>query len=644
MPGNGEDESRDAGQRSRSELSDHSYRSELTKRHESGHRSDHSWRSQDRRESSSRHDSLSENRSHRSDRSDREYHHSHKHHNQESRDRHREHGRSRDEDRERDRRRHRHSRDGESSKRHERHENDRRDKNKRTHERESGDHGKDTSIKSSQSTSSLSKKPRVEESTEDGDWVVAEDTGNFYSKPDFVTKNSSHDPVDSITSTPITENTESPVAFTSSREQTQTPRATTTDDIASVSPDDGEISDMPEPSQPPPVSIAAATLPTVNDLNKLKAAILKAELQGNTSKVEDLKKEYDELSKRVLPATSEVDNISDGIDNSNKPAAIDIRFNRIPASKLTNSADPSVQDMLREEINSRDDRLDLKMAEQISRDGGYINDLDYMDDNVEKLATIAQKSEQNLRNQMIEKTRRLNESISECRLCLEEGGSSGTTIISIATQVYLCVAPEPAIVKGTVAIVPMDHYTNTLECSDDEWEEIRNFMKSLTQMWHKKRKGVLFYENAVNRSGRLHASIFAVPVPFHLLDSAPGFFQESIIALSDEWSSHRHIIDTRKPTTATQNVDPKYLFRTSIAKQAPYFHVWFNINGGIGHIVEDTAHWPKGDRFARDVIGGMLRLDPVLIRQSTKWIKGSSERDFIDELWHDFDWTLAIAR
>lgn len=157
-------------------------------------------------------------------------------------------------------------------------------------------------------------------------------------------------------------------------------------------------------------------------------------------------------------------------------------------------------------------------------------------------------------------------------------------------------------------------------------------------MWHDQGRSIIFYENAVSRSMRQHACIFAVPVSHEALDTAPGFFQEAMLAADEEWSEHRKVIDTIKMVKDRG----RFAFRTSIAKEAPYFHAWFNINGGLGHIVEDQDKWPKQDLFAREIIGGLLRTDPIIVRKFGKWTSNSASFKYFQHLYSSFDWTKSI--
>ncbi|CAN6674875.1 hypothetical protein TRVA0_069S00606 [Trichomonascus vanleenenianus] len=373
----------------------------------------------------------------------------------------------------------------------------------------------------------------------------------------------------------------------------------------------------------------------VSKLNKLTADLYKAQIKKDTQRITELQKEIEAIGKSET-ATVKI---------------IDSRFQPLPTNKQATEEEKSLQDLLQEERNlSRGGKsLDTQLAARIATDGSYELDTDYQDDVAGKLAKTTQESEQAIRSRAIAKTRQLESVVENCWLCMENGDTAATSIVSIANRSYVCMAPEPVVVKGTLAIVPMDHCMNTLECDDDEWEEIRNYMKTITQMWHDQNKAVIFYETAVSRSMKKHACIMAVPLPFDLAESSPGFFSEAILNVSDEWGSHRKIIDTRATAKQMEERENgqgtgKYAFRASIAKEAPYFHVWVNLNGGIGHIVEEGAdRWPRDENmFGRDVVGGMVQADPAMIRRKARWTnRASVEYDKMLELYNSYDWAKA---
>lgn len=133
----------------------------------------------------------------------------------------------------------------------------------------------------------------------------------------------------------------------------------------------------------------------------------------------------------------------------------------------------------------------------------------------------------------------------------------------------------------------------------------------------------------------------AVPLPYRLGETAPAFFIEGILASDEEWTQHKKIIDT---LAKAKNGLGKTAFRRTLVKEMPYFHVWFAMDGGLGHIVEDVNRWPKGDLFAREIIGGMLEKEPDVIRRQGRWNKGGDRRiESFQKRWRKFDWTRILS-
>ncbi|KAK6836606.1 Pre-mRNA-splicing factor [Apiospora arundinis] len=305
----------------------------------------------------------------------------------------------------------------------------------------------------------------------------------------------------------------------------------------------------------------------------------------------------------------------------------------------------TIEDMVREERRTRGQTggEGLRLAERIAKDGKFDNDLDYMDENAEKLAKRVQKSEINLKNSAIGDFQKINKILDRCQLCHHEDRDLPPVapLVSLATRIYLTLPTEPELAEGGAVIVPVQHRTNLLECDDDEWEEIRNFMKCLTRMYHEQGREVVFYENAATPHKHMHAAMQAVPIPYDLGDTAPAFFKEAMLTADEEWSQHKKIIDTGK--AARDGGLGKLAFRRSIAKEAPYFHVWFTLDGGLGHVVEDANRWPRGDLFAREILGGMLDVGPDVIKKQGRWHKGDPRAEAFKKRWRKFDWTRVLA-
>ncbi|KAB8338968.1 hypothetical protein FH972_021908 [Carpinus fangiana] len=391
-------------------------------------------------------------------------------------------------------------------------------------------------------------------------------------------------------------------------------------------------------------------------LNKLKAQMMKAKLR-RAANAERLETEYNEAASRfaqrkgpdlVVLNKMESRLLTGGRDGEMK----NVETKRGRERQLVEeNEDMSVEDMVRNERRTRGELggEGKAFAERIVRDTKFDNDLDYMDENASKLAKTAQKSEINLRSTAIGEYQKMKHILDTCPLCHHEdtGKAPQAPLVSLAMRTFLTLPTGPEITPyGLCAsIVPTQHRLNLLECDDDEWEEIRNFMKSLTRFYWSRtpRMSVIFYENAAHLGRKRHASMEAVPLPVDLAGAASAFFKEAILVADEEWSQHRKVIDTLMKANDGLG---KLAFRRSMVANLPYFHVWLSLDGGMGHVVEDTRKWPKGDLFAREVIGGMLDVSTEIIKRQGHWRLGDLDmerrvRDF-GKSWEKWDWTKAL--
>ncbi|KAK9478136.1 CwfJ C-terminus 1-domain-containing protein-like protein [Lipomyces japonicus] len=371
-------------------------------------------------------------------------------------------------------------------------------------------------------------------------------------------------------------------------------------------------------------------------LNRLKAAYLKAKLR-RTPDAGKLEQEYnDALSAAAETSVSTENRIE--VLHTMDTRGVNINAAGKPINEMT------IADMVAEEKRTRGSFVASEgrlLADGIGKDKKFKNDLDYIDENAEKLAFRIQKSQIDLRNQTIDEVRKLNVILDSCPLCQSEGLPPIAPVVSTGTRIYLSLPTMPQLSPGAATIVPISHKRSTLECDDDEWEEIRNFMKCLVRMYRSQNRGVLFYENAASQNLRHHATIEAVPLPYDLIDTAPAYFREAILSSDEEWSSHQKVINTLD--RAIKGGLGKLAFRRSLVKEVPFFHVWFTIDGGFGHVIEDTYLWPKGDLFAREVIGGMLELEPNVIKRQSRWQKGADPRlKGFRQMWDKYDWTAEL--
>ena len=386
-------------------------------------------------------------------------------------------------------------------------------------------------------------------------------------------------------------------------------------------------------------------------LNKLKAQLMKAKLRNDPIAAQ-LEEEYKLAEEASLANTKQSDVVV--LNNVEQRALAGGREGEVKSvtnrrgrerGNVVENEDMSIEDMVKQERRSKIG-TGREFAERIAKDGKFKDDLDYMDDNANNLSKKVMKNDTNLRNAAVGDFQKMQKVLSSCPLCHHEDTDPPklpiAPVVSLATRTFLTLPTEPELSKNGAVIVPIQHRLNLLECDEDEWEEMRNFMKSLTRFYDSMDKGVVFYENAAfSHSKRGHAALNAVPLPRHLAETAPAYFKEAILASDEQWSQHKPIIDTlalsQKP-----GGPGKGAFRKSMPRELPYFHVFFSLDGGYGHVVEDERRWSKGDLFAREVLGGMLDRGPEVIKKQGRWERGDRRMEGFRKRWGAFDWTKVL--
>ncbi|KAJ2648301.1 Pre-mRNA-splicing factor cwf19 [Coemansia sp. RSA 1250] len=410
------------------------------------------------------------------------------------------------------------------------------------------------------------------------------------------------------------------------------------------------------------------------DMNKLRAKVMKARL----TKSPDLAN----LEKQLEAAMN-----SEGTDSrgskQNKVVVlpqVDSHGRRLPtrndAREREASEELTIQQMARlEKETEGDDTTDRELAAQIVRDSGFSNDLEYMNDNVERLSRRRQeKSSEQRKQAAIQDYKKMEAALDSCDMCFKQtenpDGSTllnppGYPMIALGNRVCLMLPNREPMNDGHCIIAPIEHVAgSSLKCDDDMWDEITNFMKCLMHMFAARQKGVVFLETvlSVQPSKAGHCAIECIPLPLSKTQDMPAYFTESLVSSDDEWSQHRKVIDTTVKTTSVapkddlHDQDANHLqarqairrggFRSRMTAKMPYFHVWFDPYGGMGHIIENSEKFPPW--FGREVVAGVLDLPPAVYRKPRRLKESHDQRcDRADEWkkqfgWSKFDWTKML--
>ncbi|KAM0790527.1 hypothetical protein ACM66B_003397 [Microbotryomycetes sp. NB124-2] len=439
---------------------------------------------------------------------------------------------------------------------------------------------------------------------------------------------------------------------------------------------------------------------TQSELNKLQAKVLKAKLMGSDN-ANELEQEYERERKRrdeagpeqvldanvdgddghvkVLPTLDgrgrlydvgtgdkeEEDKTRSGKRKKKEPF-FESR-DRKTGQVLRHNADDdqiSLSELVRQEkfsAGASDQKnMDYEMANRIATDARFDNDLEYIDENAERLARRKMKSDVMKKAFAIQDYAKTKKALDSCNMCTgDEGQPPRSAVVAMGTRAYLGLLEHEELVPGHCRIVPIQHHFTSLDADDDTWDEIKNFMKTLMQMNASEHdKGVVFFESCINLKHQKHTSIECLPVPFELFDELPSYFKEAIDTSEQEWSQHKKRIDFR----------PSRPFRRSMVPNLPYFMVQFDYKGekGFGHVIEGVDDGPEHDQdgqelrgemgeqgsgqfpkwFAQEIVGNLIELEPRRWRKP-KRIDFRNNKDRVDKFrktYDKYDWTKMIGQ
>ncbi|CAG8455270.1 3120_t:CDS:2 [Funneliformis caledonium] len=416
------------------------------------------------------------------------------------------------------------------------------------------------------------------------------------------------------------------------------------------------ISSTSMPTIPSVISVSSPK-PTlsVSELNKLQAKSIRARLM-NMPNADDLEKQYEEAKKKAEAGPEDSDSRVEVLSMlDSKGRLYDLQGQKSESPQHAGSSrrkkekidthdasgdriryfkdddDLTLKDLIRQEKFGNRDTMDSQIAGRIMKDSMFQDDLEYMDEKADSIAKVQTRTSDQKKEFAIRDFQKSKQVLDNCIYCLKDNSKPQVAMVSLGYRAYLALPNVVEMTQGHCLIVPVQHVTSTLECDDDVWDEIRNFMKCLIQMFADEGRGIIFMETVINMKWNNHTVIECVPMPWDLAQDAPAYFKEGILESSGEWSQNRKLIDTSKAT-----------FRRSMVKELPYFHVWFGLDKGYGHVIEKEKSFPFW--FGKEILAGICDLPPNLWRKPKK-LHPRDNPDRIQEFmkkWKTWDWTKML--
>ncbi|XP_015276375.1 PREDICTED: CWF19-like protein 2 [Gekko japonicus] len=379
------------------------------------------------------------------------------------------------------------------------------------------------------------------------------------------------------------------------------------------------------------------------EMNKLGAKIVKAELTGNTDLAAKLQTQLDKArklkeSRAQIPARKpeeETTGLQEDYDvvlvrtdksgrswpvsapgepmepkgGRRKRQTITTHMDKERVRYFQDDDNLSLKDLVRnEKMRTAEDqnKLFMRMASKFSdkTDREYYTLDDMFVSNAAKGERSGEEEERQ-RKQAVQEHRRLAACMEKCPHCFGSPELPKHLIIAIGNKVYLSLPNYQSLTEGHCLIAPMQHYTAATLLDEDIWEEIQAFRKTLVKMFEAEDQDCVFLETHLSTKKRYHMVYECIPLPREVGDMAPIYFKKAIMECDEEWSMNKKLIDL-----SSKDV------RKCVPKGLPYFSVDFGLQAGFAHVIEDQHKFPL--YFGKEIIGGMLDLEPRLWRKGLR--------------------------
>ncbi|XP_056613355.1 CWF19-like protein 2 isoform X2 [Triplophysa dalaica] len=373
---------------------------------------------------------------------------------------------------------------------------------------------------------------------------------------------------------------------------------------------------------------------TEEEMNKLGAKLVKAEIMGNTAQVEKLKAQMDaarQAKERKAQRKERMEQVSSQPDAEKEVVLFrtDQSGRAWPVNTPTQHQEPrggrrkkkaieTHQDGERVRYFEDDDGVDLR--EMVRREKmstaedqnalysrmagkmmGRTDGDNYMLDDM-FVSSAAQKEhsgrdEERQRNKAVHETRRLAGRMEKCPHCFDSPELPKHLIVAVGTKVYMCLPNGVSLTEGHCLIVPVQHHTAATGLDEDIWNEIQTFRRTLVRMFEAQDLDCVFFETHMNLKRHFHMVYECVPLPKELGDMAPIFFKKAIMESDEEWAMNKKVVDLSSKD-----------IRRAVPRGLPYFSVDFGLQGGFAHVIENEKKFPH--YFGKEILGGMLDLEP----------------------------------
>uniref|UniRef100_A0A4W4DUV3 CWF19-like protein 2 n=1 Tax=Electrophorus electricus TaxID=8005 RepID=A0A4W4DUV3_ELEEL len=350
---------------------------------------------------------------------------------------------------------------------------------------------------------------------------------------------------------------------------------------------------------------------TDEEMNKLGAKLVKAELMGNVVRSSEIASAQEQAEQEVVLFRTDhsgrawpVSGPSQHLEprgGRRKKKAIETHEAGERVRYFEDDDGMDLREMVRrEKMSSAQDQNALysrMAARMMGKQDGENYTLDDMFVSSAAQRERAGLDEARQRSRAMEEARRLAGQMDKCPYCFSSSELPKHLVVAIGAKVYLCLPNSVSLTEGHCLIAPLHHHCCSTGLDEDVWNEIQLFRRALVRMFQAQDQDCVFLEMHTNPKRRMHMLYECVPLPRELGDMAPIYFKKAIMEADEEWAMNQKLVDL-----SSKNI------RQAVPQGLPFFSVNFGLQGGFAHVIENEHKFPP--YFGKEVLGGMLDLEP----------------------------------
>ncbi|KAM6946008.1 CWF19-like protein 2 [Aplochiton taeniatus] len=238
------------------------------------------------------------------------------------------------------------------------------------------------------------------------------------------------------------------------------------------------------------------------------------------------------------------------------------------------------------------------------------------------------RDEERMRSQAVREHRTLAATMEKCQRCFSNPELQKHLLIAIGCKSYLSLPAGVSMTEGHCLIAPLLHHCSATGLDEDVWAEIQMFRRALVRMFETQDMDCVFMETHLSPKRRVHMVLECIPLPRELGDMAPIYYKKAIMECDDEWAMNKKVVDLSSKD-----------IRRAVPRGLPYFSVDFGLQGGFAHVIENEQKFPH--YFGKEIVGGMMDLEPRRWRKPIRQSFDDQRKKVLQfsQWWKPFDCT-----